>query len=205
MFRKQDISKFKGTITKAKDYIRIPYGKSTHEFPRAFTLCGSVNNPVFLVDETGSRRFFVIPLDEHRIDWQWVGENKDQLWAQVMSLDIRSWLDEEEQHLVEENNNNFKVEGTIEPLVEAVICDRTPEQLQAGVWCNGKPLTTQTIFGIIADREGIAKIGREPAFIKGKIPDIMVKLGFRHTRMLKKDLGTYNISSTRVRVWRLKP
>ncbi len=203
IFRRQDISKFKGTITKSKDYIRIPYGKSTHEFPRAFTLCGSVNNPVFLVDETGSRRFFVIPLDEHRIDWKWVRENRDQLWAQVMSLEIRSWLNEEEQHLVEENNNNFKVEGTIEPLVEAVICDRTLEQLQAGVWEDGKPLSTQVIFGIITDREKIAKTGREASIIKGKIPDIMVKLGFKHTRMTEKDKKTYYISGD-PRVWRQK-
>ena len=203
IFRRQDISKFKGTITKSKDYIRIPYGKSTHEFPRAFTLCGSVNNPVFLVDVTGSRRFFVIPLDEHRIDWKWVRENRDQLWAQVMSLEIRSWLNEEEQHLVEENNNNFKVEGTIEPLVEAVICDRTLEQLQAGVWEDGKPLSTQVIFGIITDREKIAKTGREASIIKGKIPDIMVKLGFKHTRMTEKDKKTYYISGD-PRVWRQK-
>ena len=203
MFRKQDISKFKGTITKAKDYIRIPYGKSTHEFPRAFTLCGSVNNPVFLVDETGSRRFFVIPLDEHRIDWKWVSENRDQLWAQVMSLNIRTWLNEEEQNLVEENNAAFKVRGVVEPLVEAVICDRTSKQLQAGVWDSHHPLTTETIFNIITDREKIARTGREASIIKGKIPDIMVKLGFKQLRMLNNDKETYRISGN-PRVWRRK-
>ena len=203
VFRKQDISKFKGTITKAKDYIRIPYGKSTHEFPRAFTLCGSVNNPVFLVDETGSRRFFVIPLDEHRIDWKWVSENRDQLWAQVMSLNIRTWLNEEEQNAVEENNAAFKVRGVVEPLVEAVICDRTSKQLQAGVWDSHHPLTTETIFNIITDREKIARTGREASIIKGKIPDIMVKLGFKQLRMLNNDRETYRISGN-PRVWRRK-
>ena len=111
--------------------------------------------------------------------------------------------DSEEQNAVEENNNNFKVVGVVEPSVETVICDRTPEQLKAGVWGNGKPLSTETIFGIIADREGVAKTGREASIIKGKIPDIMAKLGFKQLRMSNKDKETYRISSN-PRVWRQK-
>ena len=202
IFRKQDVSKLKGAITKATDLIRIPYGKSTHEFPRAFTMCGSVNNPVFLNDDTGSRRFFVVPIETSRIDWKWVREHRDQIWAQVMETDIITYFSPEEQQLIEENNHNFKMEGTIEPLVEAVICDCEPEQLKAGVWSIGAPLTTNRIFNIIVKREGIQRVGRDATIIKNKIPDIMVKLGFKNTRMTKADLSKYHISETRTRVWK---
>ena len=202
IFRKQDVSKLKGAITKAVDLIRIPYGKSTHEFPRAFTMCGSVNNPVFLNDDTGSRRFFVVPIETSRIDWKWVREHRDQIWAQVMETDIITYFSPEEQQLIEENNHNFKMEGTIEPLVEAVICDCEPEQLKAGVWSIGAPLTTNRIFNIIVKREGIQRVGRDATIIKNKIPDIMVKLGFKNTRITKADLSKYRISETRARVWK---
>ena len=204
IFRKQDVSKLKGAITKAVDLIRIPYGKSTHEFPRAFTLCGSVNNPVFLNDDTGSRRFFVVPIDTSRIDWKWVKENRDRIWAQVMELDIISHLDPEEQQLVEENNHNFKVQGTVEPLVETVIHDRTAEQLAAGVWDDRIPLSTNTIFNIIVEREKLPKVSRDASMIKNKIPDIMTKLGFKQCRMLKSDVSKYHIAQPNTRVWKLK-
>ncbi len=56
----------KTLITTAVDRYRVPWGKKTEAYPRMTSLVGTCNNEKFLTDETGSRRFWVVPLE--RID-----------------------------------------------------------------------------------------------------------------------------------------
>jgi len=83
IFRKSDISHMKSFISRAEDSIREPYARRALVRPRMTAFCGSVNDTAFLVDPSGSRRFWPVEVDaiawHLTIDWA-------QLWAQVFEL-----------------------------------------------------------------------------------------------------------------------
>ena len=74
----------KSHITAATDIIRAPYAKTATKRPRRTSYCGTVNPTDYLRDETGSRRFWTIPLD--RLDLDKLRSLSDdfikQIWAQ---------------------------------------------------------------------------------------------------------------------------
>ena len=53
----------KSFLSQGTDLFRIPYGKAVEEFPRRGVIVGSTNRSAgFLQDDTGNRRFWVIPV-----------------------------------------------------------------------------------------------------------------------------------------------
>ena len=78
----------KAFLTKSEDKYRAPYGKVALSYPRKTTFVGTVNDPEFLNDPTGSRRWGVIPLKENLvIDFKEIQKfDSMQLWAQVLKL-----------------------------------------------------------------------------------------------------------------------
>lgn len=80
IFKKSDLSALKSFLTCAKDTIRFAYLPRAETFPRRTVYCATVNDSEFLVDTTGSNRFWVIPVTSvdyrHKVD---IG----QLWAQM--------------------------------------------------------------------------------------------------------------------------
>ena len=60
---KKEQSSLKAFITLPEDRIRIPYGRSDTRAPRRTSFCGTVNPQDFLKDETGSRRFWTVPVE----------------------------------------------------------------------------------------------------------------------------------------------
>ncbi len=54
----------KAFITKSKDTVRLPYGRTEIHKPRQTNLIATVNGTDFLKDETGSSRYAVIELDK---------------------------------------------------------------------------------------------------------------------------------------------
>ncbi|MFZ9061104.1 MAG: VapE domain-containing protein, partial [Steroidobacteraceae bacterium] len=52
----------KSFLSQGTDMFRVPYGKAVEEFPRRGIIVGSTNRAIgFLQDDTGNRRFWVIP------------------------------------------------------------------------------------------------------------------------------------------------
>jgi putative DNA primase/helicase len=80
IFRKSDIGHMKAFISRNEDSIRAPYARVAIVRPRMTTLCASVNDPEFLVDASGSDRFW--PVQVERIEWHFEMD-WDQLWAQA--------------------------------------------------------------------------------------------------------------------------
>lgn len=58
--RKTDQSALKAFITGREDEWRSPFGKVSQSWPRGFVLAGTTNEAAFLVDGTGSRRYWPI-------------------------------------------------------------------------------------------------------------------------------------------------
>ena len=85
---KKDIDSLKAFITKSVDEFRVPYGKTSVQYPRMTSFCGTVNDDEFLVDQTGNRRFAVIPLDDDfYIEYTKIKEfDFLQLWAEINSI-----------------------------------------------------------------------------------------------------------------------
>ena len=62
---KKDQSLLKAVITRSSDKIRYPFAKNITNKPRKTSFCGTVNDDKFIKDLTGSRRFWIIELDEN--------------------------------------------------------------------------------------------------------------------------------------------
>lgn len=77
-------NRVKSVITAAIDYIRPPYGRQIEACPRAGVLAGSTNVEHFLVDDTGDRRYWPVPmkgLEEGKLR-----ADREQLWAEAVTV-----------------------------------------------------------------------------------------------------------------------
>ncbi len=106
---KGDIAALKAFITASKDQFRLPYARSDTINVRRTNLCATCNTTDFLVDTTGNRRFWTVPVG--RIDFCALDRlDPLQLWAQIYykySQDkIGFRLTSEERTQLEERNSS---------------------------------------------------------------------------------------------------
>lgn len=81
-FKKSSVETLKSFITMSYDQFRLPYGRSDIEGARLTSLCATCNGTGFLADETGNRRWFIVPLGG-KIDLVALDRlDVDQLWAE---------------------------------------------------------------------------------------------------------------------------
>ena len=83
---KHEQSALKGFLTSNIDTYRMPYAKASTTMPRRTSFCGTVNPQEFLNDETGSRRFWVVNVDNINLKGV-LALNEDwakQLWCRFM-------------------------------------------------------------------------------------------------------------------------
>lgn len=87
---KREQSALKAFITSESDTIRAPYDRAAVKRIRHTSFCGTVNPEDFLRDETGSRRFWVVPVKHIDVDrlLNMNDETVYQIWAQAYS----EWL-----------------------------------------------------------------------------------------------------------------
>ena len=90
MTRVKEAEAVKAYITSQEDSYRPPYGKHVQTIPRRCMFIGTTNNPQFLTDKTGNRRFypvkcqsFAYKLYDHE---QEVKEYIRQCWAEAVKL-----------------------------------------------------------------------------------------------------------------------
>ena len=113
---------FKAFLSKRIDEIRLPYDRTFSQLQRRVSFCGSVNDPNFLSDSTGSRRFWpidIISLPQHlqtHIDI-------DQLWANVWNRYINGdqWWDDE--NMVELVQNASKSHSTVKVIRDLLMSE----------------------------------------------------------------------------------
>lgn len=111
VMRRADSDYFKQFITRHTDEYRKHYGHHSVKYPRRTSYIGTVNDDVFLVDPTGSRRWWVV--DTPGIDLETLEHNFDvlQFWLQIKSYsdaDRRSFrLSEDERKALLERNSKY--------------------------------------------------------------------------------------------------
>jgi len=79
---KSDKEKLKAFITDETDLYRLPYGSADIHLARRTSFIGTCNSTEYLIDETGNRRFWTVPV--HKIDLESLAKfDSLQLWLQV--------------------------------------------------------------------------------------------------------------------------
>ncbi|MDO4517308.1 MAG: VapE family protein [Bacillota bacterium] len=112
---RRDPGKLKAFITSPADNIRKPYAREASWAPRHTSLCATVNQGEFLADETGDRRFWVVPVTRLDLDRlkalpvEWFR----QLWSEVYALYVQDVggfrLTPEERAALAVSNRSFRV------------------------------------------------------------------------------------------------
>lgn len=117
-FRKADIARLKSFITLAVDKVRRPYDRIESEYQRRTVFFASVNEEKYLVDDTGNRRWWTVPVIKidyaHTIDTQ-------QVWAEVLTLwqaGEQHWLTDDEFKGLNKLNAEHE---SVDPVEEMIV------------------------------------------------------------------------------------
>ena len=90
MTRVKEAEAVKAYITSQEDSYRPPYGKHVQTIPRRCMFIGTTNNPQFLTDKTGNRRFYPVKVQSFAYKmYDHEQEVKDyirQCWAEAVHL-----------------------------------------------------------------------------------------------------------------------
>ena len=90
MTRVKEAEAVKAYITSQEDSYRPPYGKNVQTIPRRCMFIGTTNNPQFLTDKTGNRRFYPVKVQSHAYKMydneEKIQEYIRQAWAEAVYL-----------------------------------------------------------------------------------------------------------------------
>ena len=184
---RSSIGEIKAWVTQTEDTYRSPYGKRPESHARQQVLIGSTNRGAFLVDSTGSRRFWVMDLgDVDRVDVEAIQRDREQLWAEAVALyrsGARWWLDTAQQRTQAALNEGYRVDGwheaEIAPYVEARKgCDR--------------PIFVADVLEYLQDRH---RLTFDAQAVMGKCKATLEHLGCRWSMRHKLPRGPANIAS----------
>lgn len=126
--KKKEIEDVKVFVTRVNDIFRRKYDREASEHPRRSAICGSVNKLSFLLDETGHRRFWVIPVNPSlkKIHLAQLKADRDLIWGSAVAAykagELPKLSDEFEERSAL-NNKRFEVEDTWECEIDAFIAN----------------------------------------------------------------------------------
>jgi putative DNA primase/helicase len=120
--RKADIGSIKAFLTAEDDEYRKPYAEEVECYKRKTVIVGTVNNDQFLVDDTGSTRFWAMPVT----GFTPLEVDLEQFWAEVKEMYFALlakktpylyWLSPEEDTRREVLNDPHQVKSIWEDLI----------------------------------------------------------------------------------------
>jgi hypothetical protein len=164
----------KAFLSQAVDMFRVPYGKSTEAFPRRGIIVGTTNRTTgFLVDETGNRRFWVIPTTKtqaDQIDTAALLLERDAIWSAAVAAyrnGETSRLPADMERLLASENESYVVDN--------------PWQAEIEAWLKKNPLTDITTEKLLTD--AIKKpVERQSRGDQMQVADVLKRLGYRRYR-----------------------
>lgn len=167
----------KSFLSQATDLFRVPYGKATESFPRRGIIVGSTNRQTgFLVDDTGNRRFWVIPTtrtEAEPIDTPTLMAERDAIWSAAVHAyraGEANYLPSELAQQVTHENEGYQVENPWLPAVQQWLDQRM----------YGEHITTERILV-----EAIQKpIERQTRSDQMAVADILRSIGYERRRAM---------------------
>lgn len=177
----------KAFLSQQTDVFRVPYGKAAEAFPRRGIIVGSTNRQTgFLQDETGNRRFWVVPVtatEERPIDTPTLLHDRDAIWSAAVAqyrAGETSVLPPELSRLAQAENESYVVDSPWLPAVQEWLAKLVPGEL----------ITTERILS-----EAIEKpLDRQSRADQMAVADLLRTLGYAQQRIER--------SGHRLRVWR---
>jgi predicted P-loop ATPase len=165
----------KAFLSQQTDTFRVPYGRSTEGFPRRCIIVGSTNRDTgFLIDDTGNRRFWVIPVETRgrMIDVDGLLLERDAIWSAA----VAAYRDGEHSHLpmelaaaVDAENETYLVES---PWLDPI------RQWMREARNHARPITTQLLL-----TEAIGKPAeRQTKGDQMQVASLLKELGLVRTR-----------------------
>tara|TARA_B100001063_G_scaffold77599_1_gene72050 strand:- start:998 stop:3115 length:2118 start_codon:yes stop_codon:yes gene_type:complete len=173
---KKHAGQVKAFLSQHTDTFRVPYGKATEQFPRRGIIVGSTNKSTgFLVDETGNRRFWVIPTPLNTktpINTAALALERDSIWAAAVLAYRKgesSFLSVERETEVAEENTDYLVTNPWQPVIENWLVANT-----------GSVITTEAIL-----TEAVMKpIERQTKGDQMQVADVLKRLGYERKRIM---------------------
>ena len=168
----------KSFLSQSTDLFRVPYGKATEAFPRRGIIVGSTNRSTgFLQDDTGNRRFWVIPTTRTEaapIDTPTLLAERDAIWSAAVHAyraGEANYLPPELAQQVNQENETYLVANPWQAPIEAWL--RSPQNV-------GKAITSELLL-----TEAIAKpVERQTRADQMQVGQILRELGFIKRRQL---------------------
>lgn len=164
----------KAFLTQQTDMFRAPYQRTTEAYPRRCIIVGSTNRDTgFLVDDTGNRRFWVIPVTAGpHIPVDGLLLERDAIWAAA----VLAYRNGEPNHLsrefaaeVDRQNESYLIDSPWKAAIEEWLA--APRNVGATITSElllteaiGKPIERQGR----ADQMQVASILREMGFQKSR-------------------------------------
>ncbi len=133
IYSQSKMARLKSYITTQIDEERGAYDRFSERLPRRSIFGATVNHDDFLIDKTGNRRWWVIPVVEidydHNLDMQ-------QVWAEAKyyyDQGASTHLSKEDQIILNESNRLFENKNSMEELIISKFYWETPctEQITA--------------------------------------------------------------------------
>jgi putative DNA primase/helicase len=188
--RKADESAVKAFVSSQADTYRPPYGRMPIHRKRRSVIVGTTNRDQFLRDDTGDRRFWVVPTPTGKADRQRVEEavsaQRDQLWAEAAyrleGLGETWWLDEVDEEAREQANERHRERDVWADAVESWLAS------SAGVALSGRVTTAQ----VLADAVG-KPVGQSTRADEMRVAAVLRAAGFEQQRR--------RLAGERVRYW----
>lgn len=127
---RKEAGRLKNLITTSTDLVRVPYGRTSERMARQSVFCATVNEDTFLRDDTGNRRFWVVPVEGTRpIDKAGLLAARNAIWKAAVAAYRAGelpMLSMEMESLSSQQNQEFNQQ---DPWVEMVLA-----------WMDGDPL-----------------------------------------------------------------
>lgn len=172
-------------LSKREDSFRIPYGRDVQRVPRRTVIVGTVNPETFLVDQTGNRRFWVVPV-KREINTEELEKYRDSIWAAA----VMRYFSGESWHLPRdlwqdqaEDNRNYEQ------------CDPWRELLALYLETQeGLDVTAPELFRKLEEKG--CKIGRTRGD-QMRLAEVLKSLGWNQKRIWR--------GNKQIRVWEYQP
>ena len=164
----------KAFLTQQTDLFRAPYQRTTESYPRRSIIVGSTNRDTgFLVDDTGNRRFWVIPVTTApHIPVDGLLLERDAIWSAAVAAYRNgepNHLDSTHADLVDQENQTYLVDSPWKSAIEE--------------WLNGHRGSARAITSELLLTEAIGKpVERQGRADQMQVASILRDLGFEKKR-----------------------
>ena len=121
----------KNFVTTQCDHFRAPYAAKSESAPRPSVFVGTCNRNDFLHDDTGERRWLIIPVElkgQQKIHTHQLSQIRDGIWKAALDAyrqGALTYLNDEDEQLIEELNRDFTADTLTEGAVQQFLAENS--------------------------------------------------------------------------------